>query len=67
MSKVTISTSRDNRTTNECEDTHCGTSVVCLQMDKAIFELFFLLKKYLLVGSSSMLWMGQRISESVSQ
>ena len=30
----------------------------------AIFELFFV-KKYLLVGASSMLWTGQRISESV--
>ena len=28
-----------------------------------IFELFFCKKKYLLVGASSMLWTGQRISE----
>ena len=31
------------------------------------FELFFCKKKYLLVGASSMLWTGQRVSESVSQ
>ena len=30
-----------------------------------IIELFFCKKKYLLVGTSSMLWTGQWISESV--
>ena len=32
-----------------------------------IFELFFCKQKYLLVGASSMLWTGQRISEWVSE
>ena len=31
------------------------------------FLSYLLVKKYLLVGTSSMLWTGQRISESVSQ
>jgi len=33
----------------------------------SIFELFFLEKKYLLVGASGMLWTGQRVSEWVSE
>ena len=38
----------------------CQLTVLCF------FELFFV-KKYLLVGASSMLWTGQWMSESVSQ
>ena len=31
------------------------------------FLSYFFVKKYLLVGASSILWTGQRVSESVSQ
>ena len=37
------------------------------QQEAFTFLSYFFVKKYLLVGASSMLWTGQRISESVSQ
>ena len=38
-----------------------------LSKPKREFLSYFFVKKYLLVGASSMLWTGQRISESMSQ
>ena len=51
------------------------STLVCLQIEESSVGLFFVncflsyffVKKYLLVGASSMLWTGQWMSESVSQ
>ena len=42
-------------------------SPIMILVNSGAFLSYFFVKKYLLVGASSMLWTGQWISESVSQ